>query len=480
MTQSPSFPDYYVIYDHVTLYERDARDLGFMREGSVHTVITSPPYFNDRDYMHDEQIGLEASVEEYLDGLAQIGEQVWRVLRDDGVFWLNLGDAHVDKSLGMVPFRVIERLKQEGWLCKSVAPWMKRKHLPSSAIDRINVSHEYIFMLVKSRGPLFWTHPKRNGVRSKPEPDWAWKHRGSGEVVLEDPEDDTGLIWMRFNRWVAHDYYYDRHAVLRPLSDATVPRLMRGIGSQNRWIEPDEMLRAHNFLRSRPEGGVGTLQDLSGRNWRTIDVWEASVRDTAVFYRTYADYLEQCLDGQGSIMDMEGDFAATIVNPKGYRGGHYATFPQALIADPLAATTPQQVCNECGAPWFRIVEEHQTDLVEIYEGMATKDYEKHLAQDPSETKRSILKSISRVPLREHLSPTCECAGNDGSMRARVLDPMVGSGTVAIECVKTGHTFVGIDISKDTLADAEERILKEGYGVNDDLKGTPFRQDLFPV
>lgn len=482
MTPNPLSSEIVVLYDDVVLYEGDARNLSMVKDDSVHCVITSPPYYNLRDYKSKDQIGLEASIDAYVEELLEVGHQLWRVMRDDGVLWLNLGDTLDGKNLLNIPHRVLMAMQKVGWTCRSAAPWMKRKHLPSSSTDRINVSHEMMFMLVKSSSPLFWTHPVLNGVRTEPEPDWAWKHSTTREIVTENPKDDTGLVWKRFNQWRPHDYYYDRHAVLRPLSEQTLPRLMRGIGRANKWFDPDDVKGMHSFLRPRDtsDGTEGmALQSYSGRNWRTVDVWEASVRDTAAFYRAYADYLEACLDGQGMLFDMEGDYAAALVNPKGYKGTHYATFPRALVRDPIAATAPQQVCEHCGAPWFRVVEEANAPLIEEYHGEAQGDYVGHLAQDPSETKRSILQSISKVPLREHLSPTCECEGNCGSMKSTVLDPFMGSGTVGVECVVSERKFLGVDLSKEYVNDARERILSEAYGFTDTLKGTPYREQIIP-
>ena len=60
---------------------------------SVHTCITSPPYFGLRDYGHRQQIGLEPTPDEFVQALVQVFREVRRVLRDDGTLWLNLGDS---------------------------------------------------------------------------------------------------------------------------------------------------------------------------------------------------------------------------------------------------------------------------------------------------------------------------------------------------------------------------------------------------
>lgn len=77
-------------------YGQDVRDsLRLLPEASVHTVCTSPPYFGLRDYgTGDSQIGLESSPEEFVAALVEVFREVKRVLRPDGTLWVNLGDSY--------------------------------------------------------------------------------------------------------------------------------------------------------------------------------------------------------------------------------------------------------------------------------------------------------------------------------------------------------------------------------------------------
>lgn len=77
------------------IHQGDVRTvLDALPASSVHSVVTSPPYWGLRDYNHDNQIGLEATVEDYVAELVTIGRKLRRVLRDDGSWWLNLGDTY--------------------------------------------------------------------------------------------------------------------------------------------------------------------------------------------------------------------------------------------------------------------------------------------------------------------------------------------------------------------------------------------------
>lgn len=61
----------------------------------MQTVVTSPPYYGKRDYCADDQVGTEQTPEEYLERLVNIFDEVKRVLREDGTFWLNIGDKYI-------------------------------------------------------------------------------------------------------------------------------------------------------------------------------------------------------------------------------------------------------------------------------------------------------------------------------------------------------------------------------------------------
>ena len=81
------------------LLRADARLLP-LRDGCVQCVVTSPPYWGLRDYSTPGQIGLEATPDAYVDTLRGVFREVWRVLREDGTVWLNLGDSYSSRHKG--------------------------------------------------------------------------------------------------------------------------------------------------------------------------------------------------------------------------------------------------------------------------------------------------------------------------------------------------------------------------------------------
>lgn len=162
------------------LYCGDCLDvLPTLAAQSVQCCVTSPPYFGLRDYGHDSQIGLESRPDQYVEKLVRVFREVWRVLADDGVLWLNLGDSYngsggaggdyspgglkdgqpkypgrkIDglkpKDLIGIPWRVVFALQNDGWYLRSDVIWHKPNPMPESVTDRPTKAHEYLFLLTK-------------------------------------------------------------------------------------------------------------------------------------------------------------------------------------------------------------------------------------------------------------------------------------------------------------------------------------------
>lgn len=119
-------------------------------DASVQTVVTSPPYWGLRDYGDDEQLGLEKSPFDFIENLCKVFDEIWRVVKDDGTIWVNLGDSYYNKSLAGIPFRFAFAMQERGWFLRQDIIWHKPNVMPESVTDRCTKSHEYIFLLTKS------------------------------------------------------------------------------------------------------------------------------------------------------------------------------------------------------------------------------------------------------------------------------------------------------------------------------------------
>ncbi len=173
-----------IVYDQdgIQLWHGDALDcLREMSAQSVNCCVTSPPYWNLRNYDVKGQIGLEDTPEAYIERLVEVFRDVRRVLRDDGTLWLNIGDSYSGGSRGnydtkssnkgntasrglgrtsppglkpkdicMVPARIAMALQADGWYLRCDIIWFKPNPMPESVTDRPTKSHEYLFLLSKS------------------------------------------------------------------------------------------------------------------------------------------------------------------------------------------------------------------------------------------------------------------------------------------------------------------------------------------
>ena len=137
----------------------DVRDrLADLPAASVDTVITSPPYFQLRDYGIKGQLGLEASVDAWVNGLRLILNGLTRVLKPSGSLWLNLGDSYsrhtkygaARKSLLLAPERLVLALAEDGWIVRSKVIWAKTNPMPHAVADRLSNTYDVVYFLTRS------------------------------------------------------------------------------------------------------------------------------------------------------------------------------------------------------------------------------------------------------------------------------------------------------------------------------------------
>jgi len=188
-----------------------------LESNSVDCVVTSPPYWGLRDYNVDGQIGLEDTMETYIKTLTAVSSEIYRVLKPEGTYWLNLGDKYAtsclsgqgdptsgkkpkgafvpfprktdlpNKCLMMLPERVAISLISSGWILRNKIIWAKTNPMPSSAIDRFTSSHEMIYFFTKKAKGYYFN---QEAVK---EPAVTTKKRS--------PAGAKGKIKLTRNRW---------------------------------------------------------------------------------------------------------------------------------------------------------------------------------------------------------------------------------------------------------------------------------------
>ena len=247
----------------------------------VQCAVTSPPYWALRDYQSEGQFGLESTPEGYVERMVELCRELKRVLRDDGTFWLNLGDTywgggwrgdklnkhsgdvqkahegtHCGESMTMgkgshnvikskdmvgIPWRVAFALQSDGWYLRQDIIWSKPNPMPESVTDRCTKAHEYIFLLSKSK-----------------------------------------------------KYYYDSNAIKQPYKENTKP------GSQFGGKKGNSELGMKTKLQSSPQG---FFEMKDGANMRSV--WTIPVRPfKGAHFATFPEKLPELCIRAGS---KEGD-----------------------------------------------------------------------------------------------------------------------------------------------------------------------------
>lgn len=145
---------------------------------SVDCVVTSPPYFAVRDYGQSGQIGQEATVDGWVQGLRAVCAELARVLKPTGSLWLNLGDSYArssaegatPKSLLLGPERLALALIADGWCLRNKVVWAKPNPMPTSVGDRLSCTYEVVYFFTRSRHYFFDLDAVRVPLRSRQRP----------------------------------------------------------------------------------------------------------------------------------------------------------------------------------------------------------------------------------------------------------------------------------------------------------------------
>jgi site-specific DNA-methyltransferase (cytosine-N4-specific) len=139
--------------ESITLHHGKALDVApTLKPGSAACIVTSPPYWNLRDYGTEGQYGLERTPAEYVENLRALFGSLRPALADEGTLWLNIGDSYgKGKQLMGMPWRVALALQDDGWILRNAVVWHKPNAMPESVRDRLRGTYEQVFLFAKNR-----------------------------------------------------------------------------------------------------------------------------------------------------------------------------------------------------------------------------------------------------------------------------------------------------------------------------------------
>lgn len=418
-----------------TIHQGDANDvLQQIPESLVHCVVTSPPYFGQRDYGVDGQIGLEASLQEFVASIVEVAEEIRRVLRPDGSFWLNLGDTFVGsqngrsmqgetkesqpeegrpapgsaslprKSKMFAPHRVAIALQERGWIARQDNVWSKKDPIPNPVGDRHATTKEYVFHFTPE--PHYWfdldaiREPHKeaslrraqrefNGSKQRDLDRYPDRNVESSLHHFDKPLHPNGKnpgdVW-RFstcNFPEAHFAVFPRDLPEQPIKASCPPKVCAACGA------PYE------------------------REVEEVPVWE---RDRSTIER---DQLQR-------VLEIYEDSDLTEEHLKAARAKGFSD----------AAAGQQQT----GAG-------RNTDRVE------------QLAEEAKEVLGGYFREITMTARKTgEWRQACDCAVvGDYTEPGIVLDPFAGAGTTLLVGKDLGRRFVGIDLNPEYVAMAQKRI-----------------------
>ena len=267
----------------------------------IDCVVTSPPYYMKRQYLGGG-IGLENTYQQYIDNLLAIIEEVYRVLKPTGSFWLNIGDSYKNKQLLNIPYRVAIRMQDEQkWILRNTVVWDKMKGAMSQSKDSLGCEYEPLFHFVKKRSGYYYDS---DSVRKKPRS----AHVENGAVVSA-----TGVSGVKKKKKIelSTELTEEQRTNAYQALDEVLERIKKGELSDFRMVIKGANQRVTN----------GDATNLSGR--------AKELRDKGFYFLFY--------NPNGSMIS---DVWQIIPEDTQGRKLHFAPFPEDLVKTPIVLTCP--------------------------------------------------------------------------------------------------------------------------------------------
>lgn len=411
-----------------------AEQLAEMPADSVHMAMCSPPYYGLRDYGVDGQIGLEESLNEYIDSLVDVADELRRVLRDDGSWWLNLGDSFAgswgaqskdetsnnlpqhgfpDKNPGrnvtlrrkskmLVPHRVAIALQDAGWIVRSDAVWQKPNPMPHPVKDRLHEHKEFVFHLT-------------------PEPDY-WFDLDS----IREPHKETSL-----NRSEASFEASGRGSITCPREDDP-----SHIGT-----EPEDALHSNGKnpgdifevpVKAFPEAHFAVYPPELCEKPIKATAPEHVCADCGRPYERVTEQVPMWERDPSTIEREQTKRALEIADEAGLTDEHF----EAARAVGLGNLDSGE-----GNPYDR-VDDERAELAREAADVLGSYYREALMSETEST--------------DEWQQACDCE-TDETEPGIVLDPFAGAGTTLLVAKNLGHRFVGTELNPEYVAMAQKRV-----------------------
>jgi DNA modification methylase len=471
--------------------------------------MTSPPYWALRDYGIMGQVGLESDFREYISKLLLIFDELWRVLKRTGSFYLNMGDTYSGggshsklggietwgKQYGMkqgfpdkspqasitavipakcmvgIPWRVALGLIDHGWILRNDIIWHKSNSMPSSVKDRLTNTYEHIFHFAKSKKYYYNLDAIREPHITKYAP---------FNIRVGDAQ--RGRLAKKWGRqYSASEEEIERYneklyAYIKEIAE--LAKHYRNIGysgksnaqSNKGWSEVLKIAHAYReatktvIEKYNLEGQLAkALRDYAqnhlgnplGRN--PGDVVRYPPHEPRHFQLLSMNIAHggHAVKHDHPLGKNPGDLWK--INSKPHPFAHFAVYPEEICVRPILSSCPEQVCVTCGTPRLPIVQASMTTSEGQPPPGTTSAGEKYKLA----TNLGRAAGRTRFPVRYEISRKVlgytNCGCNDGFRPGIVLDMFAGSGTTLVVAKKLGRNFIGIELNPEYVEIAEGRL-----------------------
>ena len=391
-------------------------------DGSVDCIITSPSYWQLRDYGWEGQWGLEKTFQEYLERMWNFMDECKRVLTKHGTCWINLGDTynttsgkmgHQDiqgddkkyskganqamnfvqqKETGLpskcqllIPHRFAIGCIDRGWIVRNDICWIKRNGMSESVKDRFAKKHEYFFLLVKSKKYYF----DLDGIKDKLKASSITRYKtgGNGNTKRGYTQGKQNNV----DKWMNN-----KDALATNIESGKNPGSVAAFW--NGFADPEFQQFAHNL-------------------------WNIYLNNPSTLYD---------ITTRGVVDD----------------DNHFATYNPKLIEKPIVAGCPEQVCLKCGKPREKMFEGGNPGAFNL----RIRDA-KNNPQKQGESKNKVKASKEEMDGYEEslysgegrkFTGWTDCGCKAGFRKGIVLDPFAGTGTTLHRAHELGRDVIGFE------------------------------------
>jgi len=464
-------------------------------------IITSPPYWQLRDYSDDGQWGLEPTYQEYLAKMGLLMDELKRVLKNTGSCFINIGDTYgshksgedklnpssiarkpiknLEKSRVGIPERFYINCIDSGWIARNNIPWIKWNAMPQSIKDRFTNKWEAIYFFVKNKKYYF----NLDAVRIQTQNDYksfaihvrdhfnGYSQQKLGEMksrrILSKNEIEKLHEYNRDGTKKIQEKYTDK--------DSNVSRLHKDReGNPNN--KQDETLGSDGKPKVTYEGfndrwknrkyQEQTISKINSNN-HNIETGESLNHPKGknpgdLTFEVYSDeeileWIKLCRDDPISWELAPPDLF--FINPKPMPDAHFATFPIALPQRILKCACPKKVCIKCGhipTPIKKPTENYQ----KILDAKPWKNKKEQTTDD----KLKVGSGLNSIPNFTHdycaeyiVVDYTKCDCNDEFIPGIVLDPFFGAGTTGVAAELEGIRWCGIELKEEYSTIARRRL-----------------------